>query len=59
MKNVQVLKEIIVRANEESLNRAIAENGIAPENIVSVIFHPGTGMAIGDYEAKYRVIYRV
>jgi hypothetical protein len=59
MKNSEVLKEIIVGADEESLNSAIVEKHIAPENIISVIFQPGKGLAIGDYEAKYRVIYRV
>jgi hypothetical protein len=59
MKNSQVLKELIVNADEESLNSAIVEKHIAPESIVSVIFQPGKGLAIGDYEAKYRVIYRV
>jgi hypothetical protein len=58
MKNSQALKEIIVKADEDSLNSAIAEKHIAPESIVSVIFQPGNGLAIGDYEAKYRVIYR-
>jgi chorismate mutase len=58
MKNSQALKEIIVKADEESLNSAIAEKHIAPESIVSVIFQPTNGLAIGDYEAKYRVIYR-
>jgi hypothetical protein len=58
MKNSQALKEFIVEADETSLNSAIAERCIAPENIISVIFHPNTGMAIGDYHAKYRVIYR-
>jgi hypothetical protein len=59
MKNSQALKELIVKADEDSLNSAIAEKQIAPENIVSVIFQPAGHMAIGDYEAKYRVIYRV
>jgi hypothetical protein len=59
MKNAQVLKEIIVNADAESLNSAMAEKQIAPESIVSVVFQPGKGLAIGDYEAKYRVIYRV
>jgi hypothetical protein len=59
MRNSQVLKEIIVNADAESLNSAIAEKQIAPESIVSVVFQPGKGLAIGDYEAKYRVIYRV
>jgi hypothetical protein len=58
MKNSQVLKEVIVNADEKSLNDATAEKHIAPESIVSVIFQPGKGLAIGDYEAKYRIIYR-
>lgn len=58
MKNSSTLKEIIVKANEESLNSAINENQIPAENIISVIFQPANHLAIGDYEAKYRVIYR-
>lgn len=59
MKNSQVLKEVIVKADEDSLNSAIAERQIAPDNIISVIFQPASHLAIGDHEAKYRVIYRV
>jgi hypothetical protein len=55
MKNSQALKEIVVKADEESLNSAIAERQIAPEDIVSVMLQPGSGLAIGDSEAKYRV----
>ena len=58
MKNSQTLKEIVVKADEASLNSAIAERQIAPENIISVMLQPSSGVAIGDYEAKYRVIYR-
>ena len=58
MKNSTMVKEIIVKANEESLNSAMTENHIAPESIISVIFQPANQLAIGDYEAKYRVIYR-
>jgi hypothetical protein len=58
MKNSQALKEVIVKADEQSLNSAIAEQNIAPESIVSVMLQPGSGVAIGDSEAKYRVIYR-
>ena len=36
----------------------IAERQIAPDSIISVMLQPGSGMAIGDSEAKYRVIYR-
>jgi hypothetical protein len=58
MNNSQTLKEIVVKADEASLNSAIAEKQIAPESIVSVMLQPGSGLAIGDSEAKYRVIYR-
>jgi hypothetical protein len=58
MKNSQSLKEVVVKADEESLNNAIAERQIAPDSIISVMLQPGSGMAIGDSEAKYRVIYR-
>ena len=59
MKNSQALKELVVKADEESLNNAIAERRIAPESIVSVMLQPGSGLAIGEFgEAKYRVIYR-
>ena len=58
MKNSQALKEVIVKADEESRNNVIAEKHIAPEGIISVMLQPGSGMAIGDSEAKYRVIYR-
>jgi hypothetical protein len=58
MNNSQILKEIVTKADTASLNSAIAEQHIAPENIVSVILLPAQSMAIGDYEAKYRLIYR-
>jgi hypothetical protein len=58
MKNAPAVNEIIVKANEESLNNAINDNHIAPESIIPVIFQPANHLAIGDYEAKYRVIYR-
>ncbi len=58
MKNSTAVKQIIVKADEESLNAAITENHIAPENIISVIYQPPNHLAIGDFEAKYRVIYR-
>jgi hypothetical protein len=58
MKNSQALKEIITKADEDSLNNAIAEKQIAPESIISVMLQPGSGLAIGNSEAKYRVIYR-
>ena len=38
MNNSSILKEIIVNADEDSLNRAVTEKNIAPENIISVIY---------------------
>jgi chorismate mutase len=53
------VREIVVTANEEALNTAIVENQIRPEKIISVMLEPRKQLAIGDYEAKYRVLYRV
>ena len=53
------VREIIVTANEQALNSAIMENQIQPEKIISIILEPRRQLAIGDYEARYRVLYRV
>jgi chorismate mutase len=53
------VREIVVTANQEALNTAILENRIEPEKIISVILEPRKQLAIGDYEPKYRVLYRV
>jgi chorismate mutase len=52
------VREIVVSANEDALNTAIMENQIQPEKIISVMFEPRRQLAIGDHEAKYRVLYR-
>jgi chorismate mutase len=52
------VREIVVSANEDALNTAIMENQIQPEKIISVMLEPRRQLAIGDYEAKYRVLYR-
>jgi hypothetical protein len=52
------IREIVVSATEEALNAAIAERAIQPDKIISVIYEPRKELAIGDYGAKYRVIYR-
>ena len=59
MKRRPHLKEIIVRADEQSLNDAIDEKKIGPENIVSVMLQPSNGLAVGDYEAKFRHLCRI
>jgi chorismate mutase len=53
------IREIVVPATQDALNLAVTENQIQPEKIISVIFQPQRELAIGDYEAKYRVIFRV
>ena len=58
MKNSFSIREIVVPANEDALNAAVAVHQIEPEKIISVIFLPRRELAIGDYEAKYRLIYR-
>ena len=58
MKNSQSIREILVNANEDALNAAVVEHQIEADKIISVIFHPRITPSIGDYEAKYRVLYR-
>ena len=59
MAAASAVREIVVSANEEALNTAIMENQIQPEKIISVMLEPRRQLAIGDYEAKYRVVYRL
>ena len=59
MATASAVREIVVSANEEALNTAIMENQIQPEKIISVMLEPRRHPAIGDYEAKYRVVYRL
>jgi len=59
MATASAVREIVVSANEEALNAAIMENQIQPEKIISVMLEPRRQLAIGDYEAKYRVVYRL
>jgi len=53
MKRRHHLKEIIVRADEQSLNDAIDEKQMGPESIVSVMLQPSNGLAVGDYATKF------
>ena len=53
------VREIVVAATADALNTAITENQIQPEKIISVILQPAKHLAVGDYEAKYRVLYRL
>lgn len=58
MQNTASIREIVVPANEAALNAAIIEHQIDPDRIVTIILHQRRALAVGDYEAKYRVIYR-
>jgi len=58
MKNSMSIRELVVNATEDALNAAVSEYQIEPDKIISVIFQPRKELAIGDYEAKYRLIYR-
>jgi hypothetical protein len=58
MKNSISIREVIVNATEDALNTAVTEHQIEPDKIISVIFLPQRELAIGDYKAKYRLIYR-
>jgi hypothetical protein len=58
MKNSISIREVVVNATEDALNAAVNEHQIEPERIISVIFQPRKELAIGDHEAKYRLIYR-
>ena len=50
---------ILPGAIMEALNVAVVEHQIEPEQIISLIIWPRRLLAIGDYEEKCRMIYRV
>jgi hypothetical protein len=52
------VREIVVPANLEALNVALAENQVQPEKVISVLLEPGTALAQGE-GPKYRVLYRL
>jgi len=58
MTNSISIREVVVNATEDALNTAVIQHQIEPDKIISVIFQPRKELAIGDYEAKYRLIYR-
>ena len=58
MKNSISIREVVVNATEDALNTAVIQHQIEPDKIISVIFQPRKELAIGDYAAKYRLIYR-
>ena len=52
-----LVRELLVSATEEELNKALRERRIQPDRILSIILEPGTQIA-GGSGPKYRVIYR-
>ncbi|MPZ57052.1 MAG: hypothetical protein GEU91_11260 [Rhizobiales bacterium] len=53
------VRELIVPATMDALNAALTENQIRPDKIISVMLQPRRELAIGDFDAKYHVLYRV
>lgn len=54
----QTLAELIVKDDLDELNAALARANIEPGDVVTILPVPRITPAIGDYEAKLRVIYR-
>ena len=52
------IKEIVVEGTIEALNAGMAQRGVTIEDVVSLRFEPAREMAIGDYKAKYHILYR-
>jgi hypothetical protein len=52
------LGELLVKDSIDALNKAIREAGLAPGDILAILPVPRITPAIGDYEAKLRVLYR-
>jgi hypothetical protein len=57
--NMPSIREIVVPATEEALNAAVTEHQIEPDKIISIILQPRAQLAMGEHEAKYRLIYRM
>jgi hypothetical protein len=53
-----IIKEIVTEATLSALNDALAEQKVPAQNIVAIHYVPRKALAIGDYEAEYRVLYR-
>jgi hypothetical protein len=50
--------EFVVNATVDELNAALSERSIDADQILSVIFLPEAALAIGDAEAKFRVLFK-
>jgi hypothetical protein len=58
MQNMASVREILIPANEEAPNAAITMHQIDPDRIITIILRQRHALAIGEYEAKYRIISR-
>ncbi|HEX2528455.1 MAG TPA: hypothetical protein VHL31_19415 [Geminicoccus sp.] len=50
--------EIVTPGTPEALNEVLASRGITPDRVINVRFEPARPMALGDWQAKYRVLVR-
>lgn len=50
--------EIVTPGTPEALNQVLASRGITPEQVINVRYEPARPMALGDWQAKYRVLVR-
>ena len=53
-----IIKEIVTEATLKALNHALAEHNVQAQDIVAIHYVPRKALAIGDYEAEYRVLHR-
>jgi hypothetical protein len=52
-----MILELVCDADLATLNKLIRDHRIDPARIISIILQPEKLMAVGDYKAKYRVLY--
>jgi hypothetical protein len=53
-----IIKELFTEARIEALNSALADLGIAAENVVTIFQVPGPAL-VNPTPAQFRVLYRV
>jgi hypothetical protein len=53
-----IIKELFTEARIEALNTALADLGIAAENVVTIFQVPGQAL-VSPTPAQFRVLYRV
>jgi hypothetical protein len=50
--------EIVTPGTPEALNQVLAARGISADRVINVRYEPAKPMALGDWQAKYRVLVR-